>query len=96
MSLDASGNIMVSAERYAALEKLEKDLPVIIAKAIADREKDKLDALHAKRKAEPEKYRKSVLEKYHKNKEEINARRREAYRKKKEAAAAGGAGAPSS
>ena len=83
----------VPMERLRALEALEASLPELLAKAKVDRDKEKLDAFHAARKANPEKFSKRALEKYHKNKEEINARRREAYRAKKEnAGAAAGAG----
>ena len=41
--------------------------------------------LTASRKADPKAFSDKVLKKYHENKEEINARRREAYRLKKEA-----------
>lgn len=81
---DASGCVLVPLERLQALEALEADIPNIIAKAKADRDREKLDALHSARKADPETYAKKALEKYHKNKEEINVRRREAYRAKKE------------
>ena len=84
---DISGCVLVPVERLRALEALEAGLPDMLARAKVDRDKEKLDALHAARKANPEKFSKKALEKYHKNKEEINARRREAYKAKKEAAA---------
>jgi len=80
--------VTISLERLKELEALESNMPDIIAKAKIERDKEKLAALHAARKANPAEYSKRVLEKYHKNKEEINARRREAYRLKKEAKAA--------
>ena len=83
---DLSGCVLVPLERLRALEALEAGLPEMLAKAKADRDKEKLEALHAKQKADPN-YSKKVLEKYHKNKEEINARRRDAYKAKKDAGA---------
>jgi hypothetical protein len=84
-AIDISGCILVPIERLRALEALEAELPTLLAKAKAERDKEKLEALHAARKANPQEYSKKVLEKYHKNKDEINARRREAYKLKKEA-----------
>jgi len=85
MTTEISGNVWVSVERLRALEALEAQMPSLLEKAKTERDKEKLDTLHAKQKADPT-YSKKVLEKYHKNKEEINARRREAYKAKKEAA----------
>ena len=82
MPNDISG-VFVPLERLKALEALEADLPNLLEKAKADRDKEKLEALHAARKADPAKYSKKALEKYHKNKEDINARRRDAYKAKK-------------
>jgi hypothetical protein len=84
----APGNVIVSAERLAELERIERELPTIIAKAkedgIKEHNESRFKLLHDKQKENPEPNRKRVLSNYHKNKEEINARRREAYRKKKE------------
>ena len=67
------------------MEALEAGLPDMLAKAKADRDKERFAMLHEKEKANPEPHKKKVLENYHKNKEEINARRREAYKAKKAA-----------
>jgi hypothetical protein len=85
MSDAPPATVTISVERLKQLEALEADMPSIVARAKAERDKEKLEALHAARKANPEVYSKKVLEKYHKNKDEINARRRDAYRLKKEA-----------
>jgi len=77
--------VSVPLERLRALEALEASLPEVIAKAKADRDKERLTMLHATR--DPKEHSKQQLDKYHKNKEEINARRREAYKAKKEGAA---------
>jgi hypothetical protein len=83
MSEAPATTVTISAERLRELEALEAKLPDIVAKAKAERDKEKLAELHAARKADPEKHAKRALEKYHKNKEEINARRRELYKLKK-------------
>lgn len=89
MAADAppAGMVMISAERLAELVKTEARFK---AKAHAN-----IESLREKYTPPPEVHAKRMLEKYHKNKEEINARRRERYRLKKEAAkAAGGAAGP--
>ena len=73
-------------ERLRALEALEAGLPDMLARAKVERDKERFAMLHEKEKANPEPHKKKVLENYHKNKEEINARRREAYKAKKAAA----------
>ena len=88
---DVSGGfVWVAAERLRALEALEAGLPAMLEKAKADRDKERngerFKMLHEKQKESPESNRKRVLSNYHKNKDEINARRREAYRLKKETA----------
>jgi hypothetical protein len=84
MSADVSGFVLVSAERLKALEELEAKIKAKNAATI-----EYLRANHFN----PEIHAKKMLEKYHKNKEEINAKRREAYRLKKEAAAKAAAAA---
>ena len=86
MSVDLSGNVLVSIERLRALEALEAGLPAMLEKAKSVANKDRLVALHEKEKTNPEPHKKKVLENYHKNKTDINARRREAYKLKKAAA----------
>lgn len=92
VATDISGCVLVPLERLRALEALEAELPTIIEKAKQDRDKERLAALDEKRKLNPEPHRQSVLEHYHKHKEEINAKRRERYRLKKQTEAAAGAG----
>lgn len=81
----ATDMVMISAARLAELLKTETRFK---AKAHAN-----IDSLREKYTPPPEVHAKRMLEKYHKNKEEINARRRERYRQKKEAAAAAAAAA---
>ena len=83
----ATPMVSVPLERLRALEALEASLPDLLAKAKADRDKERLTTLHEKQKTDPEPNRVRVLANYHKNKEEVNAKRREAYRLKTEAAA---------
>jgi hypothetical protein len=85
MASESPTLVTVPLERLRALEALEASLPEVIAKAKAERDKERLTAFNASRDAKE--HSKKQLEKYHKNKEEINARRREAYKAKKEAAA---------
>lgn len=82
---DPSGCVLVPLERLRALEALEAEMPARIAKAKEERDKERFAALHEREKMNPEPHRKKVLENYHKNKEAINARRREAYKAKKAA-----------
>lgn len=81
--------ILVSAARFKELEALEASIPAMLEKSHGNGWKDRLKILDAKRKADPEAYSKHKLEQYHKNKDAINARRRE-LRKLKKAAAADG------
>jgi len=80
--------VTVSAARLRELEALEAGLSERIEKAkqeaIASRDAERFRILHEKQKANPEPNKKRTLETYHKNKDEINAKRREAYRLKKE------------
>jgi hypothetical protein len=81
--------VTVSAARLRELEALEASIPTLLEKTKAERDKERLTILHEKQKANPEPNKKRNLENYHKNKEEINAKRREAYKLKKEAKASG-------
>ena len=72
---DLSGCVLIPIERLRALEALQVK--------VNEEKKQRLAALKLKEKADPEPHKKKVLENYHKNKEEINKRRREAYKLKK-------------
>ena len=65
--------VLVSKKRLEALEALEK------------KQLEYYTKLRQKQQENPEAHAKEALERYHKNKETINARRRELYKKKKEA-----------
>jgi hypothetical protein len=80
----------MSVEDYKELQELRKlrdSIPELIERAkreaLEEDKRQKLVHLHEKRKANPEAYAKRMLERYHKNKEEINKRRRELYKQKK-------------
>ena len=86
MNTDPANEVVtVSAARLRELEALEASLPALLEKTKAERDKERLTILHEKQKANPEPNKQRTLANYHKNKEEINARRREAYKLKKEA-----------
>ena len=73
---DISGCVLVPLERLRALEALEAK--------VSEQRNQRLSVLREKEKANPEPHKKKVLENYHKNKDEVNKRRREAYKLKKE------------
>jgi len=77
MSSDLSGCVLVPLERLRALEALEAK--------VTEQRNQRLVSLREKEKANPEPHKKKVLENYHKNKDEVNKRRREAYKMKKDA-----------
>jgi len=77
MTTEISGNVWVSVERLRALEALETK--------VTEQRNQRLSILREKEKADPEPHKKKVLENYHKNKDEVNKRRREAYKQKKNA-----------
>jgi hypothetical protein len=85
MSTDISGCVIVSIERLRALEALEAELPTIIAKARESANAERFASLRERDASNPEEHTKRTMKWYSTNKEEINARRREAYRLKKEA-----------
>ena len=78
-----SGNVIVSAERLAELERLERELPTIIAKAKEEANKERFDKLHQRDKENPGAACQRALKYYEQHKEEINAKRREKYKMKK-------------
>jgi hypothetical protein len=79
--------VLVSEEELIELRTLKQELPSLLEKAkqegIAEQKKMPLKLLNEKKKANPELFSKKSLEHYHKNKEEINKRRRERYIAKK-------------
>ena len=81
--------VSVPLERLRALEALEASLPDVIAKAKADANAERFATLRARDAADPEAHKRRTNESRAKHSEELNARRREAYKAKKEAKSAG-------
>lgn len=81
--MSTSKMILVSEEELAELRKLKEDLPGIIEKTKEEERKDALFRLHQRDKENPEAARERALKRYNRNKDEINAKRREAYQLKK-------------
>ncbi len=81
---DSSTTITIPLTRLRELEDLESRLPTLLeAAASAALEQKKRERL-SKLVGDPTEHAKRQLEKYHKNREAINARRRAAYKAKKE------------
>lgn len=74
--------VEVCPERFAKLEELERNLPDIINKAIADYKKESLRKLHERDKNNPENVRNRVKKYIAKNKDIINEKRREKRKEK--------------
>lgn len=76
--------IVMNKKEVERLRKLEEDLPALLEAAREEERKNALIRLHQRDKENPELARARALKRYNLNKEEINAKRREAYRLKKE------------
>ena len=79
--VDASGCVLVPLERLRALEALEAELQS--KKTAEEHDADRFKMLRERDKANPEQATKRALKYYEAHKDEINARRREAYKAKK-------------
>ncbi len=77
--------VTIPRNEYDELLKLKEELPAIIEKAKLDRDKENLAKLTQRHKDNPEKYRELAKRRYELKKDEILAKRREAYQRKKEA-----------
>jgi hypothetical protein len=75
--------VMITKEELEELRKLKEDLPNIIQHAIKTTQAERLSNLHQRAKNDPASEREKALQRYHKNKEEINSKRRKAYKEKK-------------
>ena len=75
--------VSVSQDRFEELERLEKSLPDMIQKAIADHKKESLRKLHERDKADPESVKLRVQRYIAKNRDKINERRREKRKQEK-------------
>ena len=80
--------ITISQEEYDSLLKLKEDLPSIIERVKLERDKENLEKLHQRDKENPEQHRERSKRLYTLKKEEILAKRREAYRNKKQVSSA--------
>jgi hypothetical protein len=69
--------VMISAERLAELEALEKRIPDLIQETILNYKKENLKKLHEKDKNNPEAVKLRVQRYIMKNKDKINEKRRE-------------------
>ena len=81
-ALDICGCVLVPVERLRALEALEASVPEMLAKARADRDKERFAVLHEKDKENPEGAKERYKKHYVVNKDAINARRREKRKEK--------------
>lgn len=84
-AVDVSGCVLVPIERLRALEALEAELA--LRKTAEEHDADRFKMLRERDKANPELATKRALKYYEAHKEEINARKREAYRLRKQKAA---------
>jgi hypothetical protein len=76
--------VLVAKAELEELRKLKEELPAIIEKAKAEGGMDRLKVLNQKNKENPEEHRRKSKERYALKKDQILAKRREAYRLKKE------------
>ena len=65
------------------LQKLEAELPSLLESVRNESTKDRLAELHKKQKENPERHREQSKKRYELKKDEILAKRREAYQRKK-------------
>lgn len=77
--------VLVSKAELERLRKLEAEMPAIIEKAKHEGGMDRLKTLHKEQKENPQKHREQALRYYNLRKDEINAKKRAAYKAKKEA-----------
>ncbi len=84
MSLETE-MVLVAKTALEELRKLKEELPALLEKAKADEAKDALHRLHQRDKENPEGHRERSKKRYELKKDEILAKRREAYKAKKAA-----------
>jgi hypothetical protein len=80
---DPSGSVLISLERLRALEALEAAMKT--KKTAEEHDADRFLMLRERDKANPAAVTKRTMKYYESHKNEINAKRREAYRIKREA-----------
>jgi hypothetical protein len=83
--MDGEDTVVVSKAELEELRRLKADLPAIIEQAKLDRDKENLQKLTQRHKENPEKHRELSKRRYELKKDEILAKRREAYHRKKAA-----------
>jgi hypothetical protein len=74
--------ILVSKTEWEELVQLRNDLPTLLEKARKEAMNERLTQLHSKERENPEKRRQYAKQHYKSNREEILAKRREAYKRK--------------
>lgn len=82
-AVDASGCVLVPLERLRALEALEAEMQS--KKTAEEHDADRFKMLRERDKANPSSVTKRTMKYYETHKDEVNAKRREAYKLKKEA-----------
>ena len=78
--------VTVPKAEWEELQRLKEELPTLLVQAKEEEARDILHRLHQRDKENPELARKRAQKRYAHNKDEILAKRREAYKRKKEAA----------
>lgn len=81
--MDTEELVTIPISRLRRLEELEAEMALL--KTAAEHDADRLKILRERDKANPSAVTKRTLKHYESHKDEINAKRREAYRLKKEA-----------
>ena len=83
--MDSTTPVTITLERLRELEELESSLPELLDAAVTTAlEKKKRERL-ARLVGDPTEHARRQLEKYYRNRDEINAKRRAAYKAKKAA-----------
>jgi membrane protein involved in colicin uptake len=85
MSEEGKEMVLVEKAELDRLRAIVNEMPAVIERVKQERDKERLKELSQRHKENPEQHRQNALNRYYKNKEEINAKRREAYKKKKAA-----------
>ena len=93
--MDGEETVVVSKAELEELRRLKAELPSLLEKAKEEERKDALVRLHKRDKENPEGARQRAKRLYDLKKDEIKAKRRDAYQRKKAAKAAEAAAASS-
>jgi hypothetical protein len=87
--MEATTPVTIPLARLRELEDLESRLPMLIDAAVTTALEQKKRERLTKLVGDPTEHARKQLEKYYKNRDEINARRRAAYKAKKEVGTGG-------